>query len=133
MEVRGHLHASAAYIPGEIAPGTHSIGGWVGPRAGLDAVEKRKILPLEGVEPRPSTPSLYRLICHGSFSSPLIDENIIPLNISTVGKLTVSQLVKITPAFYKLERFITVFTRAHHRSLTILEHSYRISTLILSY
>jgi hypothetical protein len=30
--------------PRERAPGTHWIGGWEGPRAGLDAVEKRKIL-----------------------------------------------------------------------------------------
>jgi hypothetical protein len=28
--------------PGERAAGTHWIGGWVGPRAGLDAVEKRR-------------------------------------------------------------------------------------------
>jgi hypothetical protein len=27
----------------ERAPGTHWTGGWVGPRAGLDIVEKRKI------------------------------------------------------------------------------------------
>jgi hypothetical protein len=32
--------------PGEIAPGTHWIGGWVGPRVGLDAVEKRKTEPI---------------------------------------------------------------------------------------
>jgi hypothetical protein len=31
--------------PGEITPGTYWIGGWVGPRADLHAVEKRKILP----------------------------------------------------------------------------------------
>jgi hypothetical protein len=35
MEVSGQLHAPAALPPG--------IGGWVGPRAGLDAVLKRKI------------------------------------------------------------------------------------------
>jgi hypothetical protein len=29
--------------PRETAPSTHWIGGWVGPRAGLDAVVKRKI------------------------------------------------------------------------------------------
>jgi hypothetical protein len=28
------------FIPGERAPGTHWIGGWVGPRAGLDDVKK---------------------------------------------------------------------------------------------
>jgi hypothetical protein len=27
------------FIPGEGAPGTHRIGGWVGPRAGQGAVE----------------------------------------------------------------------------------------------
>jgi hypothetical protein len=32
------------FIPGEGSAGTHSIGDRVGPRAGLDAVEKRKIL-----------------------------------------------------------------------------------------
>jgi len=31
------------FIPIEGAPGTHFIGDWVGPRAGLDAVVKRKI------------------------------------------------------------------------------------------
>jgi hypothetical protein len=28
------------FTPGERAPGTHWIGGWVGPRAGLEDVEK---------------------------------------------------------------------------------------------
>jgi hypothetical protein len=31
------------FTPREEAPGSHWIGGWVGPRAGLDAVVKRKI------------------------------------------------------------------------------------------
>jgi hypothetical protein len=30
------------FTPRERAPGTHWIGGWVDPRAGLDKVEKRK-------------------------------------------------------------------------------------------
>jgi hypothetical protein len=30
------------FTPGETAAGTHWIGGWVGPRAGLDDVKKRK-------------------------------------------------------------------------------------------
>jgi hypothetical protein len=44
------------FTPGEIVPGAHWIGGWVGLRAGLEAVGKRKILPLQGIEPRPSNP-----------------------------------------------------------------------------
>jgi hypothetical protein len=36
--------------PGEIAYGAHWIGGCVGPSASLDAVEKRKMLPLPRIE-----------------------------------------------------------------------------------
>jgi hypothetical protein len=48
------------FTPREIAPRIHWIGGWVGPRVGLDAVKKRKILLSPGMEPRPSSPSLFR-------------------------------------------------------------------------
>jgi hypothetical protein len=38
------------FTPGERAPGTHWIGGWVCPRASLGAMEKRKIFTLPGLE-----------------------------------------------------------------------------------
>jgi hypothetical protein len=38
---------------GEKATGTHLIRGWVGPRAGLGDVEKRKFMTLPGLELRP--------------------------------------------------------------------------------
>jgi hypothetical protein len=47
------------FTPGKIAPLSSSIcwiGGWVGPRSSLDAVEKRKIFPLPGFESRSSSP-----------------------------------------------------------------------------
>jgi len=42
---RGEWSASrpGSFNPRERAPGTHWIGGWVGPRAGLNAVVKWKI------------------------------------------------------------------------------------------
>jgi hypothetical protein len=43
-------------IPVERAPGTHWIGGRVGPRTGLNVVEKRNVLPLPGIQPRLSSP-----------------------------------------------------------------------------
>jgi hypothetical protein len=56
------------FNPVKNTPGTHWIGGWVGPRTGLDAVEKRKAFPcLEsklGCSAR--SPSLYQLSCPGS-------------------------------------------------------------------
>jgi hypothetical protein len=50
--VSGHFHAPAALPPGK-SPGTHCIGAWVDPRAGLDKMEKWKFLTLPGLEPRP--------------------------------------------------------------------------------
>jgi hypothetical protein len=43
MELSGQLQAPAASPPRERDPGTHWIGGWVGPRAVLDTAVKRKI------------------------------------------------------------------------------------------
>jgi hypothetical protein len=41
------------FTPRERAPGTHWIGAWVGPRAVMDAVVKRKIPgPRRGSNPR---------------------------------------------------------------------------------
>jgi hypothetical protein len=42
------------FAPRERAPGTHWIGGWVGPRAGLNTVVKRKI-PSPRRESNPTT------------------------------------------------------------------------------
>jgi hypothetical protein len=42
-----------SFTPRERAPGIYWIGGWVGPRAGLDDVEKRKFFTLPGLEFQP--------------------------------------------------------------------------------
>jgi hypothetical protein len=66
----------SAWSPGRFTPGeraycTHWIRSWVGPRAGLDDVEKRKFLTPPGLElwplDRPAcSQSLYRLRYPGS-------------------------------------------------------------------
>jgi hypothetical protein len=33
------------FTPGDTAPNTHFIGGWMGPRAGLDLMEKKSFSP----------------------------------------------------------------------------------------
>jgi hypothetical protein len=55
-----------SFTPREKAPGTHWIGGWVGPRGVLDAVVKRKI-PSPRFEPqnpdRPAcSPALFLIL-----------------------------------------------------------------------
>jgi hypothetical protein len=44
MEASGQFHAPAALIPRK-SPGTHSVGGWVGPTLRLDVSEKRSFAP----------------------------------------------------------------------------------------
>jgi hypothetical protein len=60
------------FTPGERAPGIHWMGRWVGPRAGLGDVEKRKFFTLPGLELGPlgrpaRSQSLYRLRYPGSW------------------------------------------------------------------
>jgi hypothetical protein len=55
IDVSGQLHAPGHFTPRERAPGTHWIGGWVGPRAVLEAVVKRRI-PSPRRESNPRTP-----------------------------------------------------------------------------
>jgi hypothetical protein len=62
MEVSGQLHAPACVPsppPAERAPGTNLIG-WVDSRGNLDALSKKQILSLLGIEPLLSNPCLSR-------------------------------------------------------------------------
>jgi hypothetical protein len=53
MEANGQLYATAALLPGKESFGTLWIEGWVDPIASLDAMDKRKILLLPGIKPKP--------------------------------------------------------------------------------
>jgi hypothetical protein len=57
MEVGGQLHTPAALPLEKLPPGTYWIGGWVGPRAGLDAVERKPSCPCW--ESNPDSSALY--------------------------------------------------------------------------
>jgi hypothetical protein len=62
IEESGQLHAPATLpLPKERTPRNHGIGGWVGPRAVLDAVVKRKI-PSPRRESNPRTPIVLNRI-----------------------------------------------------------------------
>jgi hypothetical protein len=50
MEVNGQHHAPGSFTLGETTTGTHWIGGWEHHTGGL---------ALPGIEPQPSSPSLY--------------------------------------------------------------------------
>jgi hypothetical protein len=50
---------SGRFTLGEKVPGTHWIGGWVGPRIGLDDVQKGKFFTLPELELRPLSLSMH--------------------------------------------------------------------------
>jgi hypothetical protein len=73
------------FFPGERAPGTYWIGGWVDSRTCLDDVENRKISPLKGLELRPlcrpaRSQSLYRLRYPSVFLKKKSEENKLSVN-----------------------------------------------------
>jgi hypothetical protein len=73
--------------PGRFTPGTHWVGGWVNPRAGLYDVKKEKFLTLSVLELQPlgrpsRSQSLYRLQYPSSFN---MNQHVENLNISTFG------------------------------------------------
>jgi hypothetical protein len=71
MRVGGQLHAPAALPPGK-RPGTHCIGGWVGPRAGLDGYEKSRP-HLDSIPDRPArNESLYGLRYPGPCTNKIV-------------------------------------------------------------
>jgi hypothetical protein len=58
MEASGQLHAPAHLTLGKKVSGTQWTVGWVGPRAGLDAMSKRNLTPA-----RNRTPSIHTVAC----------------------------------------------------------------------
>jgi hypothetical protein len=60
MGVGGQRHAPAALPPGK-RPGTHFIGGWVGPRAVLDGCENLTPTGIRSQDRPARRQSLYRL------------------------------------------------------------------------
>jgi hypothetical protein len=50
MEVSGELHVPGRFTTEEGASGTHLVGGWVDPRAGLEMVAKMKHPCLQNIQ-----------------------------------------------------------------------------------
>jgi hypothetical protein len=76
------------FTPRRRVPGSHWIGGWVGPSAGLDAVVKRKI-------PRPRRCMMRNFIIYT-----LLTYLLTSWCRTLFEKLIVIQLVKKYPAFF---------------------------------
>jgi hypothetical protein len=112
---------SGRFNPGEKAPGTHWIGGWVSPWAGLDDVEKRKFLTLPEPElrhlGRPArSQSLYRLSYRASWKN----DNIVQCS----GYLISSehQLYNVRPLKTPFGLFISLLQSQSH--VTTITHNY---------
>jgi hypothetical protein len=61
--------SSQLYTPARV-PGTHWVGGWVGPRTGLEAAEKTKFLTLPGLELRLAVQPVASRYIHCAIPAP---------------------------------------------------------------
>jgi len=85
MGVGGRPPPPAALPPGK-RPGTHCIGGWVGPRTGLDGCEKSR--PLRDSIPVASSYTDYVIPAHPSKRGEKLKQGT-PLEKLTHGKVVV--------------------------------------------
>jgi hypothetical protein len=88
MEVSGELHAPNRFTFKERAPNTHWIGGWVGFRAGLEAVEQKKVSCPAGN----LTPSVQTAARHYTDGAMQEYSNLHTENISYKSRGSVSKL-----------------------------------------
>jgi hypothetical protein len=78
------------FTPRQRDPGTHWMGEWVGPRAVLDAMVKKKI-PSHSRESNPGTPIVHPVAKSYTDNYPLSEDE---KHSEQCIKLTVAQLVK---------------------------------------
>jgi hypothetical protein len=113
MGVGGQLHAPAA-LPPEKIPWTHCIGGWVGPRAGLDGCEKSRphrdfFFCLSGVFSLWSIFVLFKSFrpsCHFTFHSTVLTTSTTQTSMPPVGFET-TILVSEQPKTHAIDRTAT--------------------------
>jgi hypothetical protein len=95
------------FIPKEIAPDTHWIGGWVGPRAALDAVVKRKITkPCRDSNPRTIQPVAQRYNTELSRLSAKLNVNVCApqsLVLNKIAPTSHSNLIQICDAVCEMK------------------------------
>jgi hypothetical protein len=91
--VGGQLHAPAA-LPPRKRPGTHCIGGWMGPRAGLDGCEKSRSHRIFFFFACPGFFSLWSIFvlfksfrpsCHFTFHTTVLTTNTTQTSMPPVG------------------------------------------------
>jgi hypothetical protein len=105
--VEGEWSASrpGSFIPEEEIPHTHRIGGWVGPRAGLDDTKKWKFSTLPGPELRllggPAGSQSNN--CEMDSSIKFTRRDILHINITKGGKLICLYSVSEIPHWGKGE------------------------------
>jgi hypothetical protein len=100
------------FIPwGGRTPRTHWIGGWVGPRAGLDAVAKRKIRdPCRESKPNRADRTSYVLFCMNSCDIHISYNFVTLLWIHCVHFLTATSFNFVTLLWIHCVHFLTAIS-----------------------
>jgi hypothetical protein len=109
MDVSSQFHAPANSPPGERSPGTHWIGGWVVPKAGVDFEKHRKIsCPCQGQNSGRSARIVLQNRLSHSRSSYIIIRNIldedkpkfnVPYNVQCGLPMQTSRIHRVVSEF----------------------------------
>jgi hypothetical protein len=101
MRVGGQLHAPATLPPGK-RPGTHCVGGWMGPRAGLDGcatllcilIKRRTSLCYDTAHIASSLRGTFVILTRVQHTSQMHSLFRIPV-LFTTGRFTVAKIIAL--------------------------------------
>lgn len=93
MEVSATASRPDRFTPEKRNPGTHSIGGWVGPRGGRDVSDSRKVFAVVGNR-TPAHPA-RGLVATPTTISPFVTQKGVPQLLLFFVHLTTTLIVQI--------------------------------------
>jgi hypothetical protein len=111
------------FTPGERAHGTHWIGG-LGPRAGLDDVEKRKFLTLPGIEHRPLGKERWKKALMAYFSDLCPKGHRKSANSGCCAEISTTQLPNTSHKCHSLNLLSRCFSHCCAYATEVIVHLY---------
>lgn len=125
------------FIPKERGPSTHLIGSWVGHRAGLDNMTKRKVLTLRGLELWPLSHLAHAQLPYWKFTRDKFPVYKYSLRISRKYYRTRFEVMNMNFECsllwceYKCNTAITVFTcgfyKLYHSKIVFIVFNYKLA------
>jgi hypothetical protein len=130
------VSCSGRFTPGGRTPGTHWIGGWLGPRAGLDTVVARRKIPIPWRESNPGRParSLVTISTQRSLTTSHKEVNVrwtCCVGSLTIGPNTVIERLMQLGANTRANKQVNEVITAQCLSLYVKLHNFSLKLIII--